>query len=56
MFKFLFDTLGDGFTIRHLRRTDIRIYIELPTQTINDNFQVQFTHTRDDGLPPTPHR
>src|SRR5690606_11966239 len=42
--------LGDLFTVRHLRLTDIGLDVELATHTVNQDVQVKLTHPGDDGL------
>src|SRR5439155_13822264 len=42
--------LGDGFAISNLRRARIGLHLELAKQAVPDDFQVQFTHARDDEL------
>ena len=42
--------LGDGFTISHLRRADIRIHTIFALQAVNDDFQMQFAHAGQNGL------
>ena len=41
----------NGFTISYLRITNICINLKFTTQTINNNIQVQFAHTFNNGLP-----
>jgi hypothetical protein len=47
-----FDLTGlrDFLTIRNLRLTDVGFDVELTTHTVDENIEVQLTHTRDDGL------
>ena len=40
----------DSFTVGNLRLTYVGFYLELATHTVNDDVQVQLTHTGDDGL------
>ena len=42
--------LRDSLTVCHLRTTLVALYLELAFQTVDNDFQVQLTHTRDDGL------
>lgn len=42
--------LGDGFTVGNLRLTDVRLNVELATHTVDENVEVQLTHTGNDGL------
>ena len=45
-----FDSLGKRFLISNLRSTYVSFYMELTKQTVNDDLQMQLTHTGDDGL------
>src|SRR5690606_2954826 len=47
-----FDLAGvaDSFTVSHLGLADVGLDVELTLHTINDDVQVQLTHTTDDGL------
>src|SRR5690606_429449 len=47
---FLLDTAADGFAVGDLRLADVGFHLELATHAVNDDIQVQFTHTGDDGL------
>src|SRR5690606_24851031 len=47
---FLLDRLANRFTVRHLRRTNIRLDVELALHAINDDIQVQLAHTGNNGL------
>ena len=47
---FLLDSLLDALTISHLRCTDIGINAEFSSHAIDDDFKVEFAHTRDDRL------
>ena len=40
----------DGLLVVYLRRALVALYLELTTQTVNEYFQVQFAHSRDDRL------
>ena len=44
------DGLGDGFLIVHLRLTLVALHLKLTLQTVDDDVEVEFTHTGDDGL------
>jgi len=53
----LLDVLGFGFGFpadrfpeRHLRLSDIGFDLEFPQQAIDDDFQVQLAHPRNNGL------
>mmetsp|Transcript_17040 Transcript_17040/g.30531 ORF Transcript_17040/g.30531 Transcript_17040/m.30531 type:complete len:528 (-) Transcript_17040:940-2523(-) len=41
---------GDGLTVGDLRSTDVAFDVELASHTVNDNVEVQLSHTFDDGL------
>lgn len=43
--------LLDALTISHLRSTDVSLNAELALHAIDDNFQVQLAHSRDNRLP-----
>ena len=43
--------LGNRLTVRYLGRTLIDFKVELPTETIHNNLQVEFTHPADYRLP-----
>ena len=43
-------SFGDGLFVGNLRRTYVGLHLELTEQTVNDDFQMQLTHTGDDGL------
>ena len=47
---FDFDRLADRFAVSHLRRAHVRLHAEFALHAVNQNFQVQLTHTGDDGL------
>ena len=51
VFAFLTHFLGDGFSVRNLRITDVGFHFEFPQQTVYDDIQMQFAHAGDDGLP-----
>ena len=42
--------LRDCLAVRYLRTTLVALYVELTLQTVDNNLQVQLTHTRDNGL------
>ena len=42
--------LGDGFLVVNLRLTLVDFHLEFALETIDDDVQVQLTHTGDDGL------
>ena len=44
------DRLADRFAVGHLRRTHIGFHAEFALHAVNQNFQMQFTHTGNDGL------
>eukprot|EP00906_Rhabdomonas_costata_P008053 RCo011493 len=46
----IFDFRANSFTVSYLWFTHISFNLELTTHTVNDDFQVQLTHTSDDGL------
>ena len=46
----IFYFAGDRFFIRDLRPTDIRFQIEFALHAVNDNFQMQFSHSGNDRL------
>src|SRR5690606_36736010 len=41
--------LGDGFTVGNLRLADVGLNVELALHAVDDDVQVQLTHTGDDG-------
>ena len=41
---------GNGFAVSNLRFADIGVNFEFSLQTVDDNFQVQFAHTFNNGL------
>jgi hypothetical protein len=47
---FDFNLLLDRFTVGNLRRTNVGFHIEFALHAIHQNFQVQFTHTGNNGL------
>ena len=40
----------NGFLIGYLRSTNVCFYLKFPQQTVNNDVQMQFAHTSDDGL------
>ena len=44
------DSLRDGFLIVNLRLTLVTFNLELALQTVDNDIEVQLTHTRDNGL------
>ncbi|VVT18912.1 transposase [Roseovarius sp. EC-SD190] len=46
----MLDHMADGLTVSHLRRTDIGLNLELATQTVNQNVEMQFAHALHDRL------
>ena len=42
--------LANGFLVGYLGLTNIGLYLEFTQQTVNDDFQMQLTHTSDNGL------
>ena len=44
------DSLGDGFLIVHLGLALVTLYLELTTQTVDDDVEVKLTHTGDNRL------
>ncbi len=51
VFSFGFGRTADGFPIRHLRFANIRLNFKLAKQTINNDFQMQLSHSRNQSLP-----
>ena len=47
---FAFGRFGNGFAIRDLRGTGVGFHLEFALEAVNDDFQVQFTHARNDEL------
>ena len=41
---------ANRFAVSNLRFTHVRFNVEFTLHTVNDDVQVQFTHTSDDGL------
>ena len=41
---------AESLAVRDLGFTHVRLHFELAKQSVYDDFQVQFAHTRDDGL------
>ena len=50
IFVFLIDRLRKTLFVSNLRCTHISLYLVLTKQTVNDDLQMQLTHTCDDGL------
>ena len=46
--SFYFTLITNSFTIRHLRLANVSFDFEFTLHAINDDFQVEFTHTRND--------
>ena len=44
------DGLAGGLAVGDLRLTDVAINLELATQTVDDDLEVQLAHAGDDGL------
>jgi hypothetical protein len=42
--------LADGLAVGHLRLADVGFDAELALHAVDDDFQVQLAHARDDGL------
>src|SRR6266567_2470071 len=51
VFAFGLRFLANGFTIRDLRFADVGFHFVFPHHAVDDDFQMQLTHTADDGLP-----
>ena len=49
-FAFTIRRLGDGFTIRDLRRTGVGLHFEFAEQAVTQDLQMQLTHAGDDEL------
>ena len=49
-FTFTASWLGDGFAISDLRSAGVGIDLKLAFDAINDDFEVKFTHSGNDGL------
>ena len=49
-FAFAVGRFGDGFAIGDLRRAGVGVHLELALEAVNDDFQVQLAHARDDEL------
>ena len=49
-FTFNFNRLANRFTISHLRSTYVGFHAKFTLHAINQNFQMQLTHTRNNGL------
>src|SRR3989338_4965557 len=50
IFSFGFGRFFDGLFVGHLRTAHISFNRKLPLHAINNNFQVQFSHSRNYGL------
>ena len=50
VFVFCFNRFTNGFTVSHLRRTHVGFYAKFALHTVNNDFQVQLTHARNNGL------
>ncbi len=50
IFVFLVNRLGNGFLVSNLRSTNVSFHLEFTKQTVNDDFQMELTHTCDNGL------
>src|SRR5699024_8880966 len=46
----LLDRLLDGLAVSNLRSTNVCLDLELALHAVNQNVEVQLTHTADDGL------
>ena len=46
----VFDSTGERFLVSHLRLTFVHLDVEFAFETVHDDLQVQFAHTRDDRL------
>ena len=46
----MLDPLGDGLAVGHLRRTDVCFHLEFTLHPVDQNVEVKFAHTSDDGL------
>ena len=44
------NSLSHCLFISNLRSTNVSLYLEFTKETVNDDFQMQLTHTGDDGL------
>ena len=47
-FTFNVNFFAECFFVSYLRSTNVSFYFEFSQQTVNDDFQMQFTHTGDD--------
>src|SRR5665647_1336318 len=47
----LFDLVADGLAVGDLRPADVGVDAELAHEPVDDDLEVEFTHSRDDGLP-----
>src|SRR5690606_22290690 len=50
-FAFLLDGLANGFAVGHLRLADVGFHLELTLHAVDDDFQMQFAHAGNNGLP-----
>ena len=50
VFGLLFHSSGNGFLIGNLRRANVRLHLELPQKAVYNDFQMEFTHTCNNGL------
>ena len=50
VFALFLNGFRNGFAICDLRFTDVGFDVEFAKHSVDDNFQVQLAHTRDDGL------
>src|ERR1700676_1500613 len=48
---FRLDGAADRLAVSHLRRADVRLHVEFALHAIDDDLEVQLTHTGDDRLP-----
>jgi hypothetical protein len=46
----MLDFVADGLAIGHLRRTDVRLDLELPLEAVDEDVEVKFAHALHDGL------
>ena len=49
-FAFALYALADGFSVGYLRVTHSAVYVEFSLQTVNNDIQVKFAHTGNNGL------
>ena len=50
VFGFGFDFFANGFAVGHLRSAHVGFHAEFAFHTVDDDFQVQFAHTGNNGL------